>query len=119
MLAQVRLGADPATEKTERRKSLTVAELLALFDEQYIAVMVKPGTALSHRIALGELRRAHGSVKAGALSRMQVAALHARMADRPYAANRAVAVWAKAFAWGASRGFVAEGHNPAKGLKKY
>jgi integrase len=119
MLAQVRLGADPATEKTERRKSLTVAELLALFDEQYIATMVKPGTAVSHRIALGELRRAHGGVKAEALSRAQVAALHARMADRPYAANRAAAVWGKAFTWGASRGLVPEGHNPTKGLQKY
>ncbi|QGM96259.1 site-specific integrase [Methylocystis parvus] len=119
MLAQVRLGADPATEKTERRKSLTVGDLLALFDEQYVATMVKPGTAVSHRIALGELRRAHGGVKAEALSRAQVASLHARMADRPYAANRAAAVWGKVFTWGASRGLVPEGHNPTKGLQKY
>ena len=41
------------------------------------------------------------------------------MADRPYAANRAAAVWSKAFAWAAARGLIPEGHNPAKGLKKY
>ena len=119
MLAAVRLGADPATDKAERRKALTVGELLDLFDEQYVGPMVKPGTAVSHRIALAELRRAHGALKAEALTRGHVAALHARMADRPYAANRAVAVWGKAFTWAASRGLVPEGANPTKGLQKY
>ena len=119
MLAQVRLGADPADEKTKKREALTVGELLDLFDQQYIGTMVKPGTAVSHRIALGELRRAYGSVKAAALSRAQVALLHTQMADRPYAANRAVAVWGKAFNWGAARGLVQEGHNPTKGIQKY
>jgi integrase len=41
------------------------------------------------------------------------------MADRPYAANRAVAVWSKAFAWAAGTGLIPEGQNPAKGIKKY
>jgi integrase len=119
MLAQVRLGADPAAEKAERRKALTVGDLLDLFDAQYVGPMVKPGTALSHRIALAELRGAHGGLKAEALTRGHVATLHARMSDRPYAANRAVAVWGKAFTWAASRGLVPEGVNPTKGLQKY
>ena len=119
MLAQVRLGADPAAERAERRNALTVGELLDRFDEQYIGPMLKPGTAVSHRIAIAELRRAHGALKAEALSRGHVAALHARISDRPFAANRAVAVWSKAFAWGGTRELVPEGLNPAKGLQKY
>jgi len=118
-LAQVRLGADPADEKAKKRAAHTVSELLDVFDQEYIATMVKPGTAVSHRIALCELRQAYGGVKAVALSRAQVAALHNRMADRPYAANRAIAVWGKAFTWGASRGLVPDGHNPTKGIQKY
>jgi hypothetical protein len=62
MLAQVRLGGDPASEKAERRKAVTVGELLRLFDEQYIGPMLKSGTAVSHRIALDKLRRAHGAL---------------------------------------------------------
>jgi integrase len=119
LLAKVRLGADPAAERAEGRKAVTVGELLQLFDEQYIATMVKPGTAVSHRIALAELLHAHGGLKAEALTRGNVAALHARMADRPYAANRAVAVWGKAFTWAATRGLIPEGANPTKGLQKY
>jgi integrase len=119
MLAAVRLGGDPALEKAERRASVTVGEMIDLFDAQYVGTMLKPGTAVSHRIALEELHRAHGALKATALTRTQVATLHVRMADRPYAANRAAAVWSKAFAWAAARGLVPEGHNPVKGLKKY
>lgn len=119
MLAKVRLGSDPAAERAEQRRALTVSELLDLFEAQYVATMVKPGTAVSHRIALEVLRRAHGGIKAEALTRAKIAALHASMADRPYAANRAVAVWGKAFTWATERGLVPEGYNPAKGLQKY
>ncbi|WP_292530599.1 site-specific integrase [Methylocystis sp.] len=119
LLARVRLGADPAAERAEQREALTISELIDVFDAQHIGTMLKPGTAVSHRVATDVLRGAHGSVKAGALTRAKIATLHAQMADRPYAANRAVAVWAKLFAWAAERGHVPEGHNPAKGLKKY
>jgi integrase len=118
MLATVRLGGDPPQEKLERRASVTVGELIDLFDSQYVGPMLKPGTIVSHRIALEELR-AHGALKATALTRAHVTTLHFRMADRPYAANRAIAVWSKAFAWAASTGLIPEGQNPAKGMKKY
>ena len=101
MLAVVRLGRDPAQEKMERRASVTVGELIDFFDARYVGPMLKPGTAIGYRIALEELRRAHGALKAMALTRSHVSTLHFRMADRPYAANRAVAVWSKAFAWAA------------------
>src|SRR5208283_3191399 len=116
MLATVRLGGDPALEEAERRASVTVGELIDLFDAQYVRPMLKSGTVISHCIALEELRRAHGALKATALTRSHVATLHLRMADRPYAANRAAAVWSKAFAWAADSGLVPEGINPVKGL---
>jgi integrase len=98
---------------------VTVGALIDLFEAQYVGPMLKPGTAIGYRIALEELRRAHGALKATALTRSQVATLHFGMADRPYAANRAVAVWSKAFAWAAGAGMIPEGQNPAKGIKKY
>jgi integrase len=119
MLATVRLGGDPAQEKIERRASVTVGQLIDLFDAQYVGPMLKPGTIASHRVALERLRRAHGTLKATALTRAHVTTLHFRMADRPYAANRAAAVWSKAFAWAAGVGLIPAGHNPVKGIKKY
>ncbi len=119
MLAAVRLGRDPAQEKAERRASVTVGELIDFFDARYVGPMLKPGTAVGYRIALLELRRAHGALKATALTRSHVATLHLGMADRPYAANRAVAVWSKLFAWGADAGLIPDGQNPVRGIKKY
>jgi integrase len=119
MLAKVRLGADPAADRMEQRKASTLRELIDIFDSQYVGPMVKPTTAVSHRIALAELRAAHGGLKAEAVTKGHIGTLHAHMSDRPYAANRAVAVWAKLYAWAAERGLVAEGANPAKGVKKY
>jgi len=119
MLAAVRLGGDPAQDKAERRASVTVGELIDLFDAQYVGPTLKPGTVVGYRIALAELRRAHGALKATGLTQTHVTTLHFRMADRPYAANRAAAVWSKAFAWAADVGLVSKGHNPVKGLKKY
>jgi integrase len=119
LLGSVAHGQDPAADRAERRNAVTVAELLDLFDQQYVATMVKPSTAVSHRIAMAELRRAHGGMKAESLTRAHIATLHARMSDRPYAANRAVAVWGKVFTWGASRGLISDGTNPTKGLQKY
>lgn len=119
LLARVRLGADPAAERAEKRKALTLTEMLNLFDEQYLRTMVKQKTAVNNRIGLAELRRAYGGMKAETLGRAHIAALHTKMADRPYAANRALAVWARAFSWAGERGLVPEGHNPAKGLKRF
>jgi integrase len=119
ILAKVRLGSDPGQERAERRKTLTVSEFLTRFDEDYIGLMVKTNTAVSHRLAVEELRAAHGNLKIDALTRNHIATLHVRMASRPYAANRALAVWSRAFVWGSERGFVPEGFNPAKGIQKY
>jgi hypothetical protein len=77
MLAAVRLGGDPALEKAERRASVTVGELIDLFDAQYVGTMLKPGTAVSHRTALEELRRAHGALKAAANPRSRCDPSHA------------------------------------------
>jgi integrase len=59
-------------------------------------------------------------MKAEALTRSQVAALHARLKDTPFAANRFLAVTSKCFAWGTSVGLLYEEHiNPAKGIGRY
>ncbi len=119
MLARVRLGADPAEDKTKSRKALTVAEMIDRFDSDHVAIMVKPKTAVTHRYALAELKQAHGNLKAEKLTRSHLAALHSQSASRPYSANRALAVWAKLYSWGASSGYVPEGKNPTRGIAKY
>jgi hypothetical protein len=59
-------------------------------------------------------------MKAEALTRPQLATLHSKFKDSPFAANRFLAVISKCFAWGAARGLMPEGRiNPARGIERY
>jgi hypothetical protein len=106
MLAQVRLGSDPGAEKAARRAAVTVSRLIDAFVAEHVDGKLKAKTGEAHATALERLRAAHGSLKAEALSRSQLAALHSNMRNWPYAANRALAVWSKLFSWAMSRGLV-------------
>lgn len=119
MLAKVRLGADPAAEKTEKRQAVTVAGLIEAFVAEHVRGKLKEKTGEAYAAGLARLRDAHGSLKAEALTRAQLAGLHSKMRETPYAANRALAAWAKMFAWAEGRGLVPEGHNPARRIERY
>jgi integrase len=119
-LAGVRLGNDPQAEKTLRRASPTVGGIIDAFLEGHARSKLKAKTVGHYRIALERLRAAHGSLKAHALTRTHLAALHTGLADTPFAANRFLAVVSKCFAWGLNRGLLPEGHaNPARGVERY
>ena len=118
-LARVRLGDDPQAEKARQRASLTVGALIDAFTADHVSKK-KAGTAYGYEIALNRLRDAHGSLKADALTRAHVAALHTSLASTPYAANRFLAVVSKCFSWATDRGLVPEGHvNPAGRIERY
>ncbi|RTL81904.1 MAG: DUF4102 domain-containing protein [Hyphomicrobiales bacterium] len=119
MLAKVRLGGDPADDKAKKREALTVAALCEAFTAEHIEAKVKPLTRQAHAIALARLCDAYGSQKAEAITRSKLAALHSEMRDKPFAANRSLAVWGKLFAWAGTRGLVPGEHNPARGIERY
>ena len=59
-------------------------------------------------------------MKAEALTRAQIATLHSKFKDSPFAANRFLAVISKCFAWGLGRGLLPDGHiNRARGIERY
>jgi integrase len=119
MLARVKLGSDPAAEKAARREALTVSALIDAFVADHVECKLKTRTGGAHGVALAKLRAAHGSLKAEALTRGQLASLHSKMRETPYAANRALAVWSKLFSWAADRGLTPEGFNPASRIERY
>jgi integrase len=119
-IARVRLGQDPQQEKVARRTAGTVSNLIDAFMAGHVDTKCKAKTAEAHKVALERLRASHGSLKAEALTRAQVAAVHTGSAGSPFAANRFLAVVSKCFSWGAERGLVPDGHtNPANRIKRY
>jgi integrase len=119
-LARIRLGHDPQAEKGRQRTSLTVSGLIDTFTAEHVSKKCKLGTAYGYEIALGRLRDAHGSLKADALTRTHIAALHTSLASTPYAANRFLAIASKCFSWATDRDLVPEGNfNPAGRIERY
>ncbi|MGJ0512408.1 integrase arm-type DNA-binding domain-containing protein [Methylocystis sp.] len=119
LLARVRLGADPAAEKADRRDAPTVGELIDAFIAEHVDGKLKPASAISAKAGLERLRAEHGALKAETLTRVQLALLHSSMRATPYLANRHLAAWRKMYAWAETRGLVPEGHNPAKKIEPF
>jgi integrase len=118
--ARVRLGADPHTDKTERRAALCGAELIDLFLAEHVRPKLKRGTFLWFQTTLVPVRKSFGTLKAEALTRTHVAALHRDMAETPSQANRMLAAVSSLYAWAERQGHVPEGFaNPARKIAKY
>ncbi len=116
----MRHGRDPQAEKNERRTALTVSDLVDAFATEHVATKCKARTAEAHTAALERLRSAHGGAKAESVTRGHIAKMHASLADKPFAANRFLAVVSRCFSWGVDRQLLPEGHlNPASRIQHY
>jgi integrase len=119
-LGSVAHGLDPAVMKAAERGAATLKELAELFLSEHVEAKRKPTTAshyrdLLNRIVLPEL----GTRQAEKVTTADLARLHLRMKDRPYHANRMLAVVGTLYGFAAKRKLVRDGFNPARGIEKY
>lgn len=141
MLANVRLGADPAAERAEARAADTIAEIAAEWLSRHVEPKRKEATAKLYRAVLDtHILPAIGSRKAVTLTRSDVAKLHGSIARKstgakkagakrtapqktrggPIIANRALAVLKAMFSWAIGLGLLPEGTaNPASGVETF
>jgi integrase len=121
ILAEVRLGGDPARERKDRREAVTVAELADLFMREEVRPLKKPSTAaLYDRYFRVHVKPALGTRKARDVSRSDIARLHRKIGEigKP-TANRVVVLISGMFTWAAKAGAVPEGPNPARGVSRF
>jgi integrase len=120
LLAAVKDGKDPAGDRREGRKALTVAELAQRFDREHIAVRLKPGTAGEYR---RNLRRfilpAIGRLKVADVTKADIARFHHELRHIPYQANRNLEVISKMFNLAELWGLRPDGSNPRRHIRKY
>jgi integrase len=119
-LGGVAHGRDPAAVKAAERRATTLRELADLFLSEHVEAKRKLATAAHYRdilerIVLPEL----GTRQAEKITTADLARLHVRMKDRPYQANRMLAVVGSLYAFAGKRKLVPAGFNPAYGLEKY
>jgi integrase len=113
-------GQDPATERDRQKGAVTIAELGARFLTDYVAQHCKPRTAEEYQRAVEQfINPVLGRQRIADVTRADVARLHHQFRDRPYQANRALAVLSKMMNLAEAWGLRLDGSNPVRHVKKY
>ncbi|MFK8251795.1 tyrosine-type recombinase/integrase [Ancylobacter terrae] len=120
LLAQARLGADPAGVRAAERRAVSLKEVAAAFLKEHVEAKRKPGTAAYYRDIIDRLIVPElGSRKAEAVTTPEVAKFHGRLRDTPVQANRMLAVLGSLYGWAAKNNLVPAGANPAADVERY
>lgn len=120
LLGIVAEGFDPAIDRDRERSAPTVTELANQFLERHARVKLKRGTATNYGYQINctvipEL----GAHRTEAVCHADIEKLHAKMAAKPYEANRVLALLSKMFNWAELNGYRVKGTNPCPGVEKY
>ena len=120
LLGQVVQGLDPAKMIKEANTEQTVKECLDLFLEEYVLHRLKPKTiSLYGGIIKNHLVPAIGRLKVTSVTHRDIAAIHNKLKEKKFMANRVLSLASKFFNWCESNGFRPRGNNPADGIEKY
>lgn len=118
-LGEVASGKDPAAARDQDRQGETLRDLASAYMERH-GNAKKSGAEDLRRLERHILPK-WGKLKVRAITRADVAALHARIGKaHPYEANRVLALLSKMFELARRWGFVPEGHpNPARDIDRF
>ncbi|MFK8036045.1 MAG: tyrosine-type recombinase/integrase [Hyphomicrobiales bacterium] len=120
LLGDVARGMNPAEERLTDLRAPLVRSLCDRFLDEYAAHHCKPSTQKGYRIYIETTVKPRlGNRKINELTRADIVAFHHDLRDRPYTANRAVAMLSKMFNLAEDWGLRTEGTNPARRIKKY
>ena len=119
MLGAVESGADPVEERKAARAVWTFGEVADEFMRLHVAKKRKARTYEDYKALLTRIiEPAIGNVRVVDLRRVEVSRLHSKLADKPYTANRVLALISSIWNWAAKRDEVSFAANPAKGVER-
>lgn len=120
ILAQVRLGADPAGDKRDARAAPTVNDAADRYMEEHARIHKKKRSADTDESNLkNHVRKRWGTRKIASITYNDVVALHTSLKDTPGAANRIVALLSKLFNLCEAWGMRPLNSNPCRHVRKY
>jgi len=119
-MAEVRRGGDPSGKRQEEREAPRMGDLF----DRYLTDHAKPHKKQSsmeedERLIRLFLRPAFERKKVAEVTRAHADAFHKGLADRPYRANRSIALLSKAFNLAEVWGWRADGTNPCRHITKF
>jgi len=120
LLGEVSAGRDPAEARDKAKATHALGPVFDQFIAEHVETKLKPQSAREYR-RIGRLyilaalkNRLVSDVK-----RSDVARLHHAMRDKPYQANRTLALLSKFFNWCERHGLRPDGSNPCRHVEKY
>jgi integrase len=120
MLGEVTRQRDPSAERQANRRAPDVSALCDRYLEDVAAQHSKPSYLKQQRRMIDtRLKPALGSVKVAAVTRSDILALHNRLKDTPYEANRVLALASVIFNHAELWGLRPEGSNPCRLIKRF
>ncbi len=118
LLAQVHGGGDPAGDIKATREAPTVADLAADYLQRHAIPNKRPESVRNDRSMLDRLILPQlGKVKVAAVNRRDIELIHNSLRERPYQANRVLALLSKMFNLAMAWGW--RGDNPARGIPRF
>jgi integrase len=119
-LGSVAHGADPAALKAAERRGSSLNELAQFFLSEHVEAKRKASTAILYRDILERLVLPElGNRKAEKISTSDIAKLHSKQHERPYQANRMLAVIASLYSFVGKRGIIPDRLSPVRGIERY
>jgi integrase len=119
LLGAVEKGVDPVEERRLARGVRTFREIADEFVHRHVALKRKRRTRYEYERLLNvHIFPALSSRRITDVRRVDVARLHAALSDRPFAANRCLALISSIWNFAARRDEVQFANNPAKGIDR-
>ncbi|MBO6796956.1 site-specific integrase [Maricaulis sp.] len=119
-MGEVARGEDPAGQIERDRRAPTVSSLCDRFLDEYVASRCKATTARDYRaVCKNYIRPKLGMMRVQDVVRTDIADMHHKLRDKPYQANRVLAVISKMFSQAEVWGLRPDGSNPTRHVRKY
>ena len=118
--AEVAKGGDPSGERRARRQAPRMTDLFDRYLAEHARPHKKPSSvANDERLIAKRLQEALGRKKVAEVQRADIDGLHRSLAQKPYEANRCLALLSKAFNLAEVWGWRPDGSNPCRHVQKY
>jgi integrase len=118
-LNEVAEGGDPSATKQEVKKSLNVSEFMELYIDKHIPNMKQKSAEEDIRLIKNYITPNLGKIKLTALTKNDIAKLHASLREKSTTANRIVGVLSRALNLAENWNLRPDGSNPCRYFKKY
>ena len=120
LLGEIAAGRDPANDRDKTKADRSLAVVLDQFMAEHVKPKLKESTAREYqRIAKLYILPRLARRPIGELTRTDLARLHHELSDKPYQANRTLALLSKFFGWAEKHGLRPDGSNPCRHVEKY